>query len=124
MVSRRETLGPGQQPVGVTGEGRNHGHHFPSIAMPAVDLMHCNRQVRFASQDGAAKFQHDYAVAGHASLRSTSADSCEAVCKAWSRSAMMSRGSSRPTDSRMSPSVIPIASRSLGETSAWVIDAG
>ncbi|ABV16030.1 hypothetical protein CKO_04986 [Citrobacter koseri ATCC BAA-895] len=47
-----------------------------------------------------------------------------AFLMACSRSLIISSGSSRPTERRISPSVIPALSRSSGATGECVIDAG
>lgn len=44
--------------------------------------------------------------------------------RAWPRSAMRSSTSSKPTDRRITPSVIPAACRALGVSRRWVVVAG
>ena len=52
------------------------------------------------------------------------AGGCASTCaSAWSRSAMISSGSSRPTDMRIIPSVMPAASRASRGIMVWVMAA-
>src|SRR5215813_4538404 len=91
-------------------ERRYHCDYLKPFSPPAVDLVNGSRQIIFSAQYGAAELQNDDRVFHH-SAPFVCASACE-------RSRMMSDGSSRPTDKRTRPSVMPAACRCDAGTSA------
>ena len=63
-------------------------------------------------------------IVPHDLLLVGSEDAPLAASMAWSRSAMMSRMSSMPTESRTSSGVTPVAACSSTESCWWVVEAG
>src|ERR1051326_6320293 len=107
-----------RQLVSCISERRHNGHDLKPFSPPAIDLVNRGRQIILIVQNRAAELQnYDLFVALHHSSPFVCASACE-------RSRMTSAGSSKPTDKRTSPSVIPAACRCDAGTSAWVIDAG
>src|SRR5262249_41910646 len=106
------------QLVSCPAERRYNCHDLKPFSPPAIDLVNRRRQIVFVAQNRAAELQNDdLFVALHHSPPFVCASARE-------RSRMTSAGSSKPTDNRTSPSVMPAASRCDAGTSACVIDAG
>ena len=58
LVIQTQRAGVGQQPVGVTRQGRHHRHHLPPGADVAVDFRGHGGRLGGVAQDGRAELQH------------------------------------------------------------------